>query len=138
MFLTRRHDSPTPTIEPAKQVFTPQSTNGSIMKPLVGAVLSSGVSITGSVKFRDQLVIDGEVKGNIDSTGTLTIGKYAHIRGDIKTKSATVQGTVEGDIVASERCELQSGCSFHGDIEAPRLVVNEDATFVGSAKVAQK
>jgi cytoskeletal protein CcmA (bactofilin family) len=100
--------------------------------------LSRGVSITGSVKFAKELLVDGEVEGTIDSTGTLTIGQHARIRGEIRTKSVTVQGTVEGNIVASERCELQAGCTLLGDIEAPRLVVDEEASFKGSAKIATK
>jgi cytoskeletal protein CcmA (bactofilin family) len=100
-----------------------------------GGLLSRGVSIKGSVKFLNELLIDGEVKGTIDSTGTLTIGEHARIRGDIRTKSAKVQGAVEGNIFVTECCELQAGCTLRGDIEAPRLVVNENATFLGRAKV---
>jgi cytoskeletal protein CcmA (bactofilin family) len=47
----------------------------------------------------------------------------------------TVRGTVEGNIFVTERCELQANCTVRGDIETPRLVVNENATFLGSAKV---
>jgi cytoskeletal protein CcmA (bactofilin family) len=43
---------------------------------------------------------------------------------------------VEGNIFATERCELQAGCTLRGDIDAPRLVVGEDATFFNSAKIA--
>jgi Polymer-forming cytoskeletal len=75
------------------------------------------------------------VEGTIDSTGTLTIGEHARIRGEIRTKSVKVRGTVEGNIFVTERCELRAGCTLHGDIEAPRLMVEENATFVGSAKV---
>src|SRR6266481_2226777 len=39
------------------------------------ALLSRGVSIKGSVKFLNQLLLDGEVEGTIVSTGTLTIGE---------------------------------------------------------------
>jgi cytoskeletal protein CcmA (bactofilin family) len=46
-----------------------------------------------------------------------------------------VRGTVEGNVFVTERCELQAGCTLRGDIEAPRLMVDENATFVGSAKV---
>jgi len=101
-----------------------------------GGVLSSGVSITGSVSFRNELLIDGEVEGKIDSMGRLTIGKNARIRGEIQTKSVIVDGTVDGNITAGERCELRSGCTVRGDIEAPRLVVDEQATFIGSAKIS--
>jgi cytoskeletal protein CcmA (bactofilin family) len=94
------------------------------------------VSIKGSVKFRNSLLIDGEVEGTIDSTGTLTIGEHARIRGEVRAKSVNVRGTIEGNIFASERCALEAGCTLRGDIEAPRLVVDENATFLGSAKIA--
>jgi cytoskeletal protein CcmA (bactofilin family) len=100
-----------------------------------GHPIARGVSIKGSVKVLNELLIDGEVEGTIDSTGTLTISEHARIRGEIRTKSVKVRGTVEGNIFATERCELQAGCTLRGDIEAPRLAVSEDATFLGSAKV---
>jgi cytoskeletal protein CcmA (bactofilin family) len=99
------------------------------------ALLSRGVSIKGSVKFLNELLLDGEVEGTIVSTGTLTIGEQARVRGEIRTKSVTVRGTVEGNIFVTERCELQANCTVRGDIETPRLVVNENVTFLGSAKV---
>ncbi len=101
-----------------------------------GGLLSRGISIKGSVKFGNELLIDGEVEGTIDSTGILTIGEHARIHGEIRVKSVKVRGSVEGDVFATERCELQAGCTLRGDIEAPRLVVNENVTFFGSAKVA--
>jgi Integral membrane protein CcmA involved in cell shape determination len=102
-----------------------------------GSVLSEGVSIKGSVKFGKALVIDGEVEGTISSGGTLTIGQHAQVRGEIRSKSVKLQGTVEGNIFATERCELHGACTLRGDVDAPRLVVNEDATFLGSAKIGR-
>src|SRR5215471_7739838 len=115
---------------------TPVQPAGSSQSVHSNGLLSRGVSIKGSVKFRTELLIDGEVEGTIDSTGALTIGEHASIRGDIQAKSVKVRGSVEGNISASERCELLAGCTLHGDIEAPRLVVDENVTFFGSAKVA--
>jgi cytoskeletal protein CcmA (bactofilin family) len=111
------------------------SSRASIANAQSGALLSRGVSIKGSVKLVNSLLIDGEVEGTIDSTGTLTVGEHALIRGEIRTKSVKVRGTVEGSIFVTERCELQAGCTLRGDIEAPRLMVEENATFCGSAKV---
>ena len=135
MFSTRKPEpqaSSTPTPPPL-----PRS-NGASEPTKSHGLLSRGVSIKGTVKFSDELVIDGEVEGTIESSGVLTIGEHASIRGDIRSKSVKVQGTVAGDIFATERCELQAGCALQGDIEAPRLVVDEHATFVGSAKVTPK
>ena len=113
----------------------PGPSNSTFMPTQAGALLSRGVSIKGSVKFLNELFIDGEVEGTIDSTGTLTIGEHGRIRGEIRAKSVKVRGTVEGNIFVTERCELQAGCTLHGDIEAPRLIVGENVTFRGNAKV---
>jgi len=112
-----------------------RQSNRAVMSTPSSAVLSRGVSIKGVVKFLNELRIDGEVEGTIDSTGTLTLGEHAFIRGEIRTKSVNVRGAVEGNVFVTERCELQAGCSLRGDIEAPRLMVDENATFVGNAKV---
>jgi cytoskeletal protein CcmA (bactofilin family) len=132
---TRKTKPAAPANESAKPSIAPAPSNRTFMPTQSGAFLSRGVSIKGSVKFLNELLIDGEVEGTIDSTGTLAIGEHARIRGEIRTKSVKVRGTVEGNIFVTERCELQAGCTLRGDIEAPRLMVDENATFCGSAKV---
>jgi cytoskeletal protein CcmA (bactofilin family) len=131
----RKSEPPKPARGSETSAVTPEPNRTEVVPPS-GGVLSRGVSIKGSVKFRNELLIDGEVEGEINSTGTLTIGEHARIRGEIKAKSVQVRGAVEGNIFATEHCQLQAGCTLRGDIVAPRLVVNENATFLGSAKVA--
>jgi cytoskeletal protein CcmA (bactofilin family) len=135
---TRKTEPAAPTPQPAAPTVTSQQSNFTSATAASGGVLSRGVSIKGSVKFTNELLIDGEVEGEINSTGTLAVGEHAQIRGEIHAKSVRVRGNVEGNIFASERCELQPGCTLRGDIEAPRLVVDENASFFGSAKVATK
>jgi cytoskeletal protein CcmA (bactofilin family) len=125
----------TPPAPPAKTEPSP-TPNGAIETSGAGGTLSSGVSIKGTVKFQKELLINCLVEGKIDSNGRLTVGKDARIKGDIKTRSVIVDGTVDGNITAAERCELRAGCTVNGDIEAPRLVVDEAASFIGSAKIA--
>jgi cytoskeletal protein CcmA (bactofilin family) len=131
-----RNFSPSQKSEPSASPPNSKPSNGWTNMPSSRAILSSGVSIKGSVKFRTEMVIDGKVEGSIDSVGRLTVGKNAHIRGEIRTGSATVHGTVDGNLTAGERCELRSGCTLRGEIEASRLVVDEDATFIGRAEIA--
>ena len=133
-FAPRERTEPPQTNQPDPSV-VPGPFNRTSMPTQSGALLSRGVSIKGSVKFLNELLIDGDVEGTIESTGTLTIGEHACIRGEIRTKSVEVQGTVEGNIFVTERCELHAGCTLRGDIEAPRLVVNDNVTFLGMAKV---
>jgi len=127
MFSTRKPESEPPAI--------PERPNGSSISAQSPGLLSSGVSIQGTVKFRNALVIDCDVQGSIDSTGTLTIAENGFIRGEVRAKSVKLRGKIEGNLFATERCELLAGCTLRGDVEAPRLVVDENATFLGSAKV---
>ena len=98
-------------------------------------ILSSDVEIKGSIKFQKELLIDGKVEGEINSEGVLTIGENADIRGEVKTKSITVFGKVQGNITVTERCELKSKCILQGDLKAARLVIEEGATFIGKSEV---
>jgi len=100
--------------------------------------VSSGVSIKGDVKFGSELLIDGEVEGNITSEGRLTIGTHATVVGDIQVGHVTIQGSVAGNVLASERCSLEAGATLQGDVESPRLAVDENASFIGSATITQK
>lgn len=105
------------------------------MSDITKNVLASDVEIKGSIKFLNDLTIDGKVEGEIVSPGTLTVGENAEIRGEIKTKGVTVLGKVHGNITVEERCELKSNAVLHGDLKAARLVIEDGATFVGKSEV---
>ena len=98
-------------------------------------ILSADVEIKGSIKFQNELTVDGKVEGEINSTGVLTVGENSEIKGEIKTKSVTVLGKVHGNITVEERCELKSHAVLYGDLKATRLVIEEGATFVGKSEV---
>lgn len=98
-------------------------------------ILSSDVEIKGSIKFQNELIIDGKIEGEIISGGVLTVGENAEVRGEIKTKSVTVLGKVHGNITVEERCELKTRAQLIGDLKAARLMIEEGATFVGKSEV---
>jgi cytoskeletal protein CcmA (bactofilin family) len=140
MFGSRREASPTPTPAPAASPeLTPTKTERQAdapRTPTPRGFLSSDVSIDGDLIFRNELLIDGKVNGKINATGTLIVGKSARIRGEVRVKSVMVHGTIEGNVFASERCLLEPGATLRGDIESPRLALNENASFLGRAKVS--
>ena len=98
-------------------------------------ILSSDVEIKGSIKFQNELTVDGKLEGEINSSGILTVGENSEIKGEIKTKSVTVFGKVHGNVTVEERCELKSHAVLYGDLKATRLIIEEGATFVGKSEV---
>ncbi len=97
--------------------------------------LSKDVEIKGSVIFQDELTTDGKIDGDILSSGKLIVGKNGSVDGDIQAEVVSVYGSVNGNISVTERCELRGNAHLHGDLDAPRLVIEEGATFVGRSKV---
>lgn len=98
-------------------------------------ILTNDVQVTGTLQFASELIFDGHLDGEIISEGVLTLGKNAHVKGEVKTKSVTVHGTVEGNISVTERCELKSSSQLTGDLRATRIIIEEGATFVGKSEV---
>ncbi len=98
-------------------------------------VLSSDVTIVGSLKFTNDLVVDGQIEGEVISEGDLTVGDNAKITGEIKTKSVVVYGAIEGNVTVQERCLLKSSASLMGDVCAGVLSIEEGAAFSGRSSV---
>jgi cytoskeletal protein CcmA (bactofilin family) len=98
-------------------------------------VLSSGIEINGSIRFSNDMIIDGKIEGEIHSEkGRVTIGENAQIKGDITAGEVKVFGKVEGKIV-SERCELKSKSRLDGDIKTKNLSMEEGASLSGRTDI---
>ena len=94
------------------------------------------VNFTGEVCFKSMLRIDGHFSGNVTSqNGTLIISTGALVtKAVIKVAVAKINGTVEGDILASEQLVLGRTANVRGQLTAPALVVEEGAQLNGSCR----
>ncbi|MBX3743129.1 MAG: polymer-forming cytoskeletal protein [Akkermansiaceae bacterium] len=98
-------------------------------------MLSSDVEIKGTVKFANDLVVDGKIEGEISSDGNLTVGENARIKAEIKTNTVVIYGKVHGNISVTDRVELKSSAEVVGDIKAKTLSIEAGAIFVGKSTV---
>ena len=94
------------------------------------------VNFTGEVCFKSMLRIDGHFSGNVISTdGTLIVSTGAQVtKAVIKVAVAKINGTVEGDILASNQLVLGRTANVRGHLAAPALVVEEGAQLNGSCR----
>ena len=102
----------------------------------VGDVLK----FTGEVTFKSTLRIDGHFCGQVKSQGgTLIVSSGAQItRATIEVGVARINGTVEGDINASDEVTLGHSASVTGNILTGALVVEKGAVFNGSCRLNKK
>ena len=98
--------------------------------------LTTDVDIKGTIKFGKVMKIEGKFEGElISNEGELIIGKTGEIKANVKVKNATVEGRVDGNILASEKVELKQKAHLIGDLQARTLVIEEGVVFVGQCNV---
>jgi cytoskeletal protein CcmA (bactofilin family) len=135
----RTTDSVTPSVQSAysspSTSYNSQAAPRSSSPQATRNVLSSDVEIKGSVKFTNDLVIDGKIEGQISSEGNLTIGENARIKAEISTATIIIYGKVHGNLTATDRIELKASAEVVGDIKAKVLSIEAGAIFVGKSTV---
>lgn len=113
----------------------PQASYAPVASPNA-AILTRGICIKGELTGKADLIIDGDVKGSIRlGDSRLTIGQSGHIQADIEASEIIVRGQVEGDLRGRERVVLGSSCEVVGDLEAPRVAIEDGARFNGRVEM---
>ncbi len=98
-------------------------------------ILAKGIEIVGSIKFSNDMLIDGKVEGEVSSEkGSVTIGENAIIKGDVKAGEVNLYGQVEGRI-ETKRCVLNETSKLIGDIKTKTLSTKEGAKVEGKVEM---
>jgi cytoskeletal protein CcmA (bactofilin family) len=96
-----------------------------------GTLLSEGCKIKGDVSGRGHFMICGEVKGDCDIEGLVTLADTGFWRGTIKADTVIVAGTIEGDIDATGRVEISDTARISGTVSGDAIAVAEGAIVEG-------
>lgn len=95
-----------------------------------------GTTLTGETEFHAMLRVDGHLIGTVNSqSGTLIIGTNGQVDANIIVAAAMINGTVNGDVVATEKLQLGRTARVLGNIQSPRLIVEEGAILEGSCSM---
>ena len=95
-----------------------------------------GTTLTGETEFHAMLRVDGHLIGTVMSdAGTLIIGTNGQVDANIMVAAAMINGTVNGDVVASEKLQLGRTARVLGNIQSPRLIIEEGAILEGSCSM---
>ena len=98
--------------------------------------VGAGTVVTGEANFKAMMRVDGHLSGRVNSTsGTLIVGSNGTVDANIEVAIAILHGTVNGDIIASQRLELGRAAKLNGNIQTASLMIEPGATFEGSCKM---
>ncbi|MDD3205862.1 MAG: polymer-forming cytoskeletal protein [Lachnospiraceae bacterium] len=97
----------------------------------INSIIGADAIIEGTFTTKDTTRIDGIIKGNVETKGTLLVGKSGKIEGKIQAANIMIAGEVIGDLHITERIEATATSKIMGDIVAKSLSIDEKAKFEG-------
>ena len=141
---------PQPATEPYRYASEPQATSSrgaisesdsmarDIKEGRLSGFVGHGTTLTGETEFHAMLRVDGHLVGTVTSeAGTLIVGTSGIVDANIAVAAATINGAVNGDILATEKLHLGRTARVLGNIQSPRLIVEEGAILEGSCTMVQ-
>jgi cytoskeletal protein CcmA (bactofilin family) len=103
------------------------------------ARLGPSLFLKGELSGEEDVVIEGQYKGKIDlEHHNILVGSGAKVKGDIRVKNITINGTVEGNIDASGKIFIAEAGQMKGDLKAPKISIMEGARFKGCVRIEKE
>ena len=99
------------------------------------ARIEYGVEMTGRFVVDRPLRIEGEFRGELESTSSVLVCETGAVEAPIRARGVEIHGAVVGDVVASREVVIHATGRLHGDVETPSLVVARGATFNGRTRM---
>jgi cytoskeletal protein CcmA (bactofilin family) len=97
--------------------------------------IAPGTRVEGQLAGPTELLIEGEVDGEIRIDASVMIGTEGVVQGPVFAQVVRVGGRVMGNVTATERVEVAPSGSLEGDIAAPRVIIAEGAFFKGRVEM---
>ena len=102
------------------------------------AALGKNVTVKGQIFAREDLTIDGEVEGTVEChEHRLTIGPNARVQAGLKAREIIIQGSIQGNVDATDKIDIKKEAKLVGDIKTSRIVIEDGAYFKGSIDISK-
>ncbi len=98
-------------------------------------MIGAGTVITGDIQSKGDIRVDGTLKGSVNTSGKVVLGKDGVIEGDVVCTDADVSGTIKAKISVAQLLSLKSTAKLNGDIITNKLSIEPGASFTGSCSM---
>ncbi|MCI6552021.1 MAG: polymer-forming cytoskeletal protein [Lachnospiraceae bacterium] len=108
-----------------------RKTTEQTMNTKISSIIGEGMAIEGNITAKDAIRIEGFLKGDVASEGTLVVSATGKVQGNMKGSNIMVAGTIEGDLYSEGRIEVAATGRIIGNIRTKSLIIDENAVFEG-------
>lgn len=92
----------------------------------------AGTEINGDIVSDSNMIIEGEINGNVSCAGKVHIGTSGKINGNLVCLNAEFEGAQDGELTIQNLLILRSTARIKGNIETLKLSIEEGAFFEGA------
>ena len=71
------------------------------------ASIGPSMSIKGDIRSKEELFIDGEIEGTIESQHRVTVGPHGKVRASVKAREVVVLGSIHGNVETVEKISIR-------------------------------
>ena len=93
------------------------------------------MSIKGEIRAREELLVDGEVEGLLESQSLITVGPSGNVKANIQAREMVIYGSVRGNVEVSEKIAIREQGSLIGDIKSAGISIDDGAYFKGNIDI---
>lgn len=94
-------------------------------------IIGESILISGSLNGDEDLTVRGRVEGTLTLTRTLVVEPTGVVKAEVQVKNCIIAGAVVGNVTATESVEITREGRMVGDIQAPRVIIVDGASFRG-------
>jgi cytoskeletal protein CcmA (bactofilin family) len=94
-------------------------------------IIGESILISGSLNGDEDLTVRGRVEGTLTLTKTLVVEPTGIVKAEVQVKNCVIAGAVVGNVTATESVEITKEGRMVGDIQAPRVIIVDGASFRG-------
>lgn len=96
------------------------------------ARIGSGARVRGRIHGEGDLVIEGQVEGDLVLRGDLTIAEGASVTSEaVEAAAVTIAGALEGDVAATGPVRIAAGARVRGNVRGSAVSIDDGARFSG-------
>lgn len=132
-----RREEPAPAPTPARSA-VPKTQPKAAARSSDATLIARGSRVDGQISGDAELIIEGEVHGEIKLRSHLVVGKEGVIRGTVSARSVEVSGKIIGNVHGGERVEVLASGTLEGDVSSPRVMIADGAFFKGKVDMTAK
>lgn len=121
-------DESSPAFGPISSMETASHPSAPALSGEEKTVIGQHISVEGVVRGKENLVIEGSMKGSIElEKHQVTVGSKGNVEAEIHADNITISGKLVGNIKAHGKVRITREADFSGEIKAKRISVEDGA-----------